>query len=104
MVLSGQIYKITNVKGGTVIDLSGGDGKSSKSALFCYFRTSTKYHPSLLLVIGYPDHDGPNQRVRESSQRRRLVDTDSPHLNSGLLKKKHRGGPSNQQDRANSSD
>lgn len=34
MVLSGQIYKITNVKGNTVVDLSGGDGKSSKSAVF----------------------------------------------------------------------
>jgi len=38
---SGQIYRLTNVVGETVIDLSGGDNKS---------------------IIGYGDHNGPNQR------------------------------------------
>ena len=30
MVHSGHTYTIKNVKGGTVVDLSGGDNKSSK--------------------------------------------------------------------------
>jgi hypothetical protein len=29
-IQSGQTYKITNVKGGTTVDLSGGDNKSSQ--------------------------------------------------------------------------
>nr|AEE98237.1 ricin B-like lectin [Macrolepiota procera] len=40
-VSSGQTYKITNVKAGTVIDLSGEDNKS---------------------IIGYPYHSGKNQQ------------------------------------------
>ncbi|EGN97615.1 carbohydrate-binding module family 13 protein [Serpula lacrymans var. lacrymans S7.3] len=39
-IRSGQIYKCTNVKGGTTMDLSGGDNKS---------------------IIGYGFHSGPNQ-------------------------------------------
>ncbi|KAF7986861.1 hypothetical protein HWV62_12590 [Athelia sp. TMB] len=38
---SGQRYKFTNVKGGTILDLSGGDNRS---------------------LIGYEDHGGDNQR------------------------------------------
>lgn len=40
-ISSGQTYKITNVKSGTVVDLSAGDNTT---------------------IIGYPDHDGSNQR------------------------------------------
>ncbi|KZP23983.1 carbohydrate-binding module family 13 protein [Athelia psychrophila] len=40
-IVSDKIYRITNVVGETVIDLSGGDNKS---------------------IIGYGDHNGPNQR------------------------------------------
>ncbi|KAF7986846.1 hypothetical protein HWV62_12560 [Athelia sp. TMB] len=48
MLASGTSYKITNVKGGTVLDLSGGDNKS---------------------IIGYSDHDGSNQRWIFTHQR-----------------------------------
>ncbi|KAF7986859.1 hypothetical protein HWV62_12586 [Athelia sp. TMB] len=48
MLASGTSYKITNVKGGTVLDLSGGDNKS---------------------IIGYNDHDGSNQRWIFTHQR-----------------------------------
>lgn len=47
MLGSGQVYKLTNVLGGTVVDLSGGDNKS---------------------IIGYSDHNGPNQRWKFTHQ------------------------------------
>jgi len=40
-IQSGETYKILNVKGRTIVDLSGGDNKS---------------------IIGYDDHGGPNQQ------------------------------------------
>jgi len=40
-IVTNKVYKITNVKAGTVVDLSAGDNKT---------------------IIGYPDHDGPNQK------------------------------------------
>jgi hypothetical protein len=58
-IQSGQTYKITNVKGGTIIDLSGGDNKSSQYNLHGLQFRSTDSAP----VIGYEDHNGPNQRV-----------------------------------------
>ncbi|KAL1662849.1 hypothetical protein GGF50DRAFT_58061 [Schizophyllum commune] len=42
-ITSGQSYKITNSKGGTVVDLSAGDNTS---------------------IIGWPYHEGSNQQVR----------------------------------------
>jgi hypothetical protein len=33
-IQSGQTYKITNVKGGTIIDLSGADNKSSQYTIY----------------------------------------------------------------------
>ena len=58
-----RIYKITNVKGGIVVDLSRSDGVSSESAVpfeNAYINITSLFS----LVIGYPDHSGPNQRVR----------------------------------------
>lgn len=62
-ITSGQSYKITNSKGGTVVDLSAADNTSSTS--------SSSYSRMLLLtyfiVIGWPYHEGSNQQVRSSS-------------------------------------
>ena len=46
-VREGQAYKITNARGGTVIDLSGAGERAP--------------------ITGYNFHDGPNQRVRGAS-------------------------------------
>ena len=43
-VREGQAYKITNARGGTVIDLSGAGERAP--------------------ITGYNFHDGPNQKVR----------------------------------------
>lgn len=79
---TGHTYKITNVKGGTVVDLSGGDNKSSKwlsywyicqhdADLFFFLPCSHRGKSCRLISLvaeipmktQYDNHGGPNQKV-----------------------------------------
>lgn len=57
-VVSGQSYRITNVKAGNALDLSGVDNRSSTFSR-CPFGSFTE---PLHIVIGYPYHGGMNQQ------------------------------------------
>ena len=67
-------YTLTNLKGGTSIDLSGGDNVSSTSITLPYTRCSLYLTEHGSTVIGFTSHGGPNQRVRISSVVRSISD------------------------------
>ena len=59
-------YIITNVQGGTVIDLSGQDNKSGQWTVPSVIHTDYNQ----ITVIGYPRNNGDNQKVYRFGQLR----------------------------------
>jgi len=64
---NGTRYIIRNVKGETVLDLNGSDGRTSKSSIVVLLPISAVSIRGLIaplefLVIGFPRHGGENQQ------------------------------------------